>query len=74
MHPTVIVDLQCVSFEVEGELEAKTVEGRGGDGASISEEKGRGHESVEGRRDGDMAARLWALEGDDALRGGRWLS
>jgi hypothetical protein len=48
MRLTVMVDLQCISFKAEGESEAKTAEGRGGDGAHVSEEEGRGCDSVEG--------------------------
>jgi hypothetical protein len=46
MHLTVMVDLQCVDFRVEGE----SGEGRGGDKACVSEEEGRGRDSMEGRR------------------------
>jgi hypothetical protein len=42
MHLMAMVDLQCISFGVEGELGAETVEGRRGDEACISKQ-GRGH-------------------------------
>jgi hypothetical protein len=49
MRSTEMVDLQCNGFRVEGELGIEMVEGRGGDEACISEEEGRGRDSVEGR-------------------------
>jgi hypothetical protein len=49
MQPTTMMDFQCVNFRVEGEPEAETTKGRGGDKVSISEEEGRGRASVEGR-------------------------
>jgi hypothetical protein len=55
---TTMVDLQCAGFRVEGELGAKMAKGRGGDGACILEEEGRGCGSVEGRQVSNMAAWL----------------
>jgi hypothetical protein len=52
MCPTVMVDLQCVGFGAEVESGTEMVEGRGGDGACVLEEEGRGHVSVEGRQVG----------------------
>jgi hypothetical protein len=61
MRLIAMVDLQCVGFKVEGEPRAERTEGRGFDGARVSEEEGRGHDSMEGRRVGDVVARLWPL-------------
>jgi hypothetical protein len=49
-------------------------EGRGDKRVCISEEEGRGCNSVEGRQVSDTASQLRPLGGDDASRGGRWLS
>jgi hypothetical protein len=37
MRSTTMVDLQCVDFRVEGELGAEMTEGKGEDGACVSE-------------------------------------
>jgi hypothetical protein len=74
MHPTTMVDLQCVSFGVEGEPEVEMTEGRGGNGACVSKEEGRGRGSVEGRRVGHAAVQLRPLGVYGASRGWRWLS
>jgi hypothetical protein len=47
MHPTALMDLQCINFRVGGELGVETVEGAG-DMACILEEKRRGRNSAEG--------------------------
>jgi hypothetical protein len=60
-----MVNLQCVNFGVEGKLSAETTEERGGDRACVSEEEGRGRDSVEGRRvSGAVLAirRRWRVE------------
>jgi hypothetical protein len=46
MHPTTMIDLQCINFGVEGKLGAKIAEKRGCDAACISEKEGRGCDSV----------------------------
>jgi hypothetical protein len=61
MRLIAMVDLQCVGFKVEGEPGAERMEGRGFDGARVLEKEGRGHDSMEGRRVGDVVARLWPL-------------
>jgi hypothetical protein len=65
MRLTMMVNLQCVNFGVEGKLRAETTEERGGDRACISEEEGRGHDSVEGRRVGGAVSAIrsrWRVE------------
>jgi hypothetical protein len=71
MHPTAMMDLQCVHFGVEGEPGDETTEGMGGDGACVSEVEWRGRDSMEGKRVGDVVAQLRPLGGDDASRVGR---
>jgi hypothetical protein len=71
MHLTAMLDLQYVDFGVEGEPTAKTMNGRGGNKACFSKEEGRGCGSVEGRRVGDVVARLQPLGGDGTSRGRR---
>jgi hypothetical protein len=67
---TAMVDLHWVSFRVEEEQGAETVEGSGWDATCVSKE-GRGRDSVEGKRVGDAVAQLRPLGGHDVLRGGR---
>jgi hypothetical protein len=68
---TTMVDLHWVSFRVEEEQGAETVEGSGGDETCVSKEEGRGRDSMEGKRVGDAVAQLRPLGGHDVLRGGR---
>jgi hypothetical protein len=74
MHLTAMVDLQYVSFRVEGEPRAEIAKGRGGDEVCVLEKEGRGRDSMEGRQVGNAVARLQPLGGDDTSRGGRWLN
>jgi hypothetical protein len=58
MCPTMKVDLQCVDFRVEGKPVAETTDGRGGDGACISEEERRGRIRCMRKRADDAVTRL----------------
>jgi hypothetical protein len=71
MHPTTMMDLQCVDVRVDSEPMVEKTEGRGGDEACISKEEGRRCDTVEGRQGCDGVARRSPLGGAGASRGGR---
>jgi hypothetical protein len=66
MHLTVMVDLQCVDFRVEGE----SGEGRGGEETRLAFQKRRG-EGATRWREGESTTQLWPLGDDGMSRGGR---